>query len=307
MRCNNFPWYPLTPSVYYTGMSYYEDLCKLAGYLNDIVKTLESYDIEGIQSDIALLKEQQKAIDGQIANLQQQVGGVMTQVNNALDLYNKQVQASLAETTANLTTFVSSQLLTLRKYIDGQDAAIYSEIRYQIELLKNSLPDLTTVLVVSPYTGQLVTIQQAIDELWDNLRVYALTADEYDSQQWTAEEYDNFKLTAFEYDYFAKEYIYEDPRFYMFSPWTGERVFYQEVIMALVGLHRTNALTASEYDALGLTASTYDGKSVTAYTYDWNGYSALTGQQPIVSGNVVLDPDNDGLTAYEQSKLAIKN
>lgn len=276
MRCNNFPWYPLTPSVYYTGMSYYEDLCKLAGYLNDIVKTLESYDIEGIQTDIAYLKEQQKAIDGQIANLQQQVGGVMTHVNNALDLYNKQVQASLMETTANLTTFVSSQLLTLRKYIDGQDTAIYSEIRYQIELLKNSLPDLTTVLVVSPYTGQLVTIQQAIDELWDNLRVYALTADEYDSQQWSAEEYDNFKLTAFEYDYFAKEYIYNDPRFYMFSPWTGERVFYQGVIMELVELHRTNAITAQAYDNLNLTATAYDGKSITAYNYDWDGKTLLT-------------------------------
>lgn len=276
MRCNNFPWYPLTPSVYYTGMSYYEDLCKLAGYLNDIVKTLESYDIEGIQSDIAYLKEQQKAIDGQIANLQQQVGEVMTQVNNALDLYNKQVQADLAETTANLTTFVSSQLLTLRKYIDGQDTAIYSEIRYQIELLKNSLPDLTTVLVVSPYTGQLVTIQQAIDELWDNLRVYALTADEYDSQQWTAEEYDNFKLTAFEYDYFAKEYIYEDPRFYMFSPWTGKRVFYQDVIMKLVELHRTNAITAQAYDNLNLTATAYDGKAISGYNYDWDGKTLLT-------------------------------
>ena len=276
MVCNNFPWYPLTPSVYYTGMSYYEDLCKLAGYLNDIVKTLESYNIDGIQSDIALLKEQQKAIDGQISNLQQQVGGVMTQVNNALDLYNKQVQASLAETTAELTTLVNSQLLTLRKYIDGQDAAIYSEIRYQIELLKNSLPDLTTVIVVSPYTGQLVTIQEAIDELWNNLRVYALTADEYDSQQWTAEEYDNFKLTAFEYDYFAKEYIYEDPRFYMFSPWTGKRVFYQDVIMKLVELHRTNAITAQAYDNLNLTATAYDGKAITAYNYDLNGKTLLT-------------------------------
>lgn len=276
MRCNNFPWYPLTPSVYYTGMSYYEDLCKLAGYLNDIVKTLESYDIKGIQSDIALLKEQQKAIDGQIANLQQQVGGVMTQVNNALELYNSQVKGELAEATANLTTFVSTQLLTLRKYIDGQDSAIYSEIKYQIELLKNSLPDLTTVLVISPYTGQLVTIQQAIDELWNNLRVYALTADEYDSQQWTAEEYDNFKLTAFEYDYFAKEYIYEDPRFYMFNPWTGERDFYQNVIMRLVELHRTNAITAQGYDNLVLTATAYDGKAITAYNYDWNGKTLLT-------------------------------
>lgn len=306
MRCNNFPWYPLTPSVYYTGMSYYEDLCKLAGYLNDIVKTLESYDIEGIQSDIAYLKEQQKAIDGQIANLQQQVGGVMTQVNNALELYNKQVQASLAETTANLTTFVSSQLLTLRKYIDGQDAALYSEIRYQIELLKNSLPDLTTVLVVSPYTGQLVTIQQAIDELWNNLRVYALTADEYDSQQWTAEEYDNFKLTAFEYDYYAKEYIYNDPRFYMFSPWSGEKVFYQDIITRLVALHRTNAIAAQEYDNLDLTATTYDDKDITAYEYDWNGHSILIGTSAISTGTVVVSDAKNGLTANELEHLSIQ-
>lgn len=276
MLCNNFPWYPLTPSVYYTGMSYYEDLCKLAGYLNDIVKTLESYNIDGIQSDIALLKEQQKAIDTQIANLQQQVGGVMTQVNSALELYNSQVKGELAETTANLTTFVSTQLLSLRKYVDGQNAAIYSEIRYQIELLKNSLPDLTTVLVISPYTGQLVTIQQAINELWNNLRVYALTADEYDRQQWTAEEYDNFKLTAFEYDYFAKEYIYEDQRFYMFNPWTGERDFYQNVIMRLVELHRTNAITAQSYDNLKLTGVAYDTEAITAYNYDWSGKTLLT-------------------------------
>lgn len=306
MRCNNFPWYPLTPSVYYTGMSYYEDLCKLAGYLNDIVKTLESYDIEGIQSDIALLKEQQKAIDGQIANLQQQVGGVMTQVNNALDLYNKQVQASLAETTANLTTFVSSQLLTLRKYIDGQDAAIYSEIRYQIELLKNSLPDLTTVLVVSPYTGKLVTIQEAIDELWNNLRVYALTADEYDSQQWTAEEYDNFKLTAFEYDYYAKEYIYNDPRFYMFSPWSGEKVFYQDIITRIVALHRTNAIMTQDYDNLDLTATTYDDKDITAYEYDWNGHSILIGTSDISTGTVVVGDAKNGLTADELEHLSIQ-
>lgn len=306
MLCN-LPWYPLTPSVYYTGLSYYEDLCKIAGYINDIVKTLESYDYDGMQKDIATIKEQQAAINKQIETLQSNVNNVMANVNNALELYNDQIKAELAATTANLTTLVSSQLLVLRKYVDSQDNAIYSEIRYQIELLKNSIPDMTTVIVKSPYTGKLVTIQEAIDELWNNLRVYALTADEYDSQRWTAEEYDSFILTAFEYDYFAKEYIYKDPRFYMFSPWTGERVFYQDVLMKLVEIHRTNAINASIYDGLSLTATDYDNKSISAYEYDWDGYSLLTGQQPIVSGSVVLDPDSDGLTAYEQSKLAIKN
>lgn len=274
MWCN-FPWYPLTPSVYYNGMSYYEDLCKLSGYVNDIVKTLESYDIPQIQNDLNSIKQKQEIIDKQIDTLGNTVNGVMTNVNNALDLYSKEVQSALASTTASLTTFVNMSLLDLRKYVDSQDNLIYSEIRYQIQLLKNSIPDLTTVYVISPYSGNLITVQEAIDELWNNLRVYALTADEYDRQQWTAKEYDDFNLTAYQYDYYAKEYVYADPRFYMFSPWTGERVFYQDVIMHLVELHRTNALTATAYDTKKLTATNYAGKNVTAYNYDWNGKTAL--------------------------------
>ena len=274
MWCN-FPWYPLTPSVYYNGMSYYEDLCKLSGFLNDIVKTLESYDIPQIQDDLTTIKQKQEIIDKQIETLGSTVNNVMTNVNNALDLYHNQIQGELASTTAELSSFVNTSLLGLQKYVDAQDNLIYSEIRYQIELLKNSIPELTTVYVISPYSGNLITVQQAVDELWNNLRVYALTADEYDRQQWTAEEYDNFKLTAYQYDYYAKEYVYADPRFYMFSPWTGEQVFYQDVIMNLVELHRTNAITATAYDNKKLTATNYDSKNVTAHNYDWNAKTAL--------------------------------
>lgn len=305
MMCN-LPWYPLTPSVYYTGLSYYEDLCKIAGYINDIVETLESYDYAGMQKDIVLIKEQQSILNTQIETLQNNLNNVMLNVNNTLELYNEHIKGELATTTANLTTLISRQLLVLRKYVDSQDSAISNEIRFQIELLKNSIPDLTNVIVKSPYTGKLITIQDAINELWSNLRVYALTANEYDSQHWTAKDYDTFKLTAFEYDYSAKKYIYRDPRFYIYSPWTGERVFYQDVIMKLVEMHRTNAITASIYDSLSLTATNYDNKTISGYEYDWNGYSLLTGQSQISSGSVVLDPNGDGLTAYEQSKLTIR-
>lgn len=275
MKCNNFPWYPLTPSVYYNGMSYYEDLCKIAGCLNDIIKTIDGYNIDGIISDMDSIKQQQSTINKQIETLSNAVNGMIDNVNNVIELYHDQILGDLASTSADLKNFVNVQLLNLRKYVDGQDRMILAEIQYQIQLLKNSLPELTNVFVVSPYTGHTITIQQAIDELWNNLRVYSLTADEYDRQQWTASEYDSFNLTAFEYDYFAKEYIYEDPRFYMFSPWTGEKVFYQNVIENLVKLHRTNAITATSYDALTLTATTYDTKNVSAYEYDWNGKTVL--------------------------------
>lgn len=264
------------PLVYDDSLSYYETLCKLIKTMNDIITELNTIDTESILEQVdERVDERLELINKQVQNLTDTVNNTMTNVNNALDLYNQQVKMELASATAELTTFVNSQLLVLRKYVDGKDNAILSELRYQIELLKNSIPDLTTVYVRSPYSGKLITIQQAINELWDNLRVYALTADEYDSQRWSASEYDNFKLTAYQYDYYAKEFIYRDPNLYMFSLWTGEIAFYQDIIKKLVDLHRTNALTASAYDAKNLTVTSYDGKNVTAYNYDWNGKTAL--------------------------------
>lgn len=262
--------------MYDDSLSYYETLCKLINTLNGVIEELNTIDTKSILQMVdERVDENLETINKQVENLTKTVNNTMTNVNNALDLYNQQVKMELANTTANLTTFVNSQLLVLRKYVDNQDNGILSELRYQIELLKNSIPDLTTVYVRSPYSGKLITIQQAIDELWNNLRVYALTADEYDEQRWTASEYDNFKLTAYQYDYYAKEFIYRNPNLYMFSLWTGEVTFYQDIIKKLVDLHRTNALTASTYDAKKLTVTSYDGKNATAYNYDWNGKTVL--------------------------------
>ena len=275
MRYIKYPYcQKVLPLVYDDSLSYYESLRKLVNKMNEIINEMNALNINSILDRVdEEIDKQLETINKQMENLTNAVNGVMDNVNNSLELYHEQVLRELSTTTANLTTFVNSQLLTLRKYVDSQDNYILSELRYQIELLKNSFPDLTTVYVKSPYTGKIITIQKAIDELWDNLRVYGLTADEYDRQMWNAEEYDNFKLTVYQYDYFAKQFIYRNPELYMFSPFTGEYVFYQEVIMGLVTLHRTNALTATEYDTLALTATTYYNKTVTAYAYDWNGKS----------------------------------
>lgn len=276
MKCC-LPWYPLTPSTYYDGMSYYEDLCRLSGYINDIVKALESYDIDSIKSDIDNIKQRQDIIDKQIASLGDTVNGVMDNVNNAIELFHKQIIGEVNGITADLTVFVNTQLTNYKKYVDAQDNSIRSELRYQIELLKNSIPDLTTVIVKSPYSGKLITIQEAINELWDNLRVYALTAYEYDSIVLTADEYDGFKLTALDYDYYAKERIYSDPVLYPYSPWSGERVFYQDILYKLVDLHRTSAITAQNYDDKTISANEYDLLALSAYNYDWNGDAELSG------------------------------
>lgn len=65
----------------------------------------------------------------------------------------------------------------------------------------------------------------------------------------------------------------------LFDPTTGLYSPLQVVIDNLYDLGRTDALTASEYDALDLTASDYDGYQLTAYMYDNNGKTML--EEPV--------------------------
>lgn len=61
----------------------------------------------------------------------------------------------------------------------------------------------------------------------------------------------------------------------LFDPTTGLYSPLQVVVDNLYTLGRTDALTATEYDALDLTATAYDAYDITAYQYDNNGKSLL--------------------------------
>lgn len=59
------------------------------------------------------------------------------------------------------------------------------------------------------------------------------------------------------------------------NPFTGMSESIQNVINALADTQRSDALTASEYDALAKTAAGYDAYKITAVNYDFNGKSLL--------------------------------
>lgn len=59
------------------------------------------------------------------------------------------------------------------------------------------------------------------------------------------------------------------------NPFTGMSDSIQNVINALADTQRTDALTASAYDALAKTASGYDAYKITASNYDFNAKSIL--------------------------------
>lgn len=59
------------------------------------------------------------------------------------------------------------------------------------------------------------------------------------------------------------------------NPFTGMSDSIQNVINALADVQRSDALTASAYDALAKTAAGYDAYKITAVNYDFNGKNLL--------------------------------
>jgi hypothetical protein len=184
-------------------------------------------------------------------------------------------------------TDIENKLLAIQSYvvdalnyqlglINGYNDILRDYVDAKIEELINSLPSLDTVYVFNPVRGEITDIQTAVNDLYDIGRSMALTAYAYDIRGLTAQEYDDLELTALQYDMFGLEYInlagYDyEPYHYMNDPFTGNMVMLQVVIQELADLHKDDALTATEYDALDIDASYYDGLDLSAYDYDWHG------------------------------------
>lgn len=200
---------------------------------------------------------------------------IYTQIQNALAELNIELGDMRAQI-ASLRTDLTRAIMELNGRILAEDTLIREYIEARLQEFINSIPDLTTINVYNPVKGYITSVQEAINDLYNSARSEALTALEYDSMGLTATEYDDLELTAIEYDNWGKTLIYNagyyfNPNHYMVSPFTGEMVRLEVVINELASLHKTDALTASEYDAKDLTATYYDSLDLTAHDYDWNG------------------------------------
>ena len=255
---------------------------ELLNEYNDLITWKAQHESE--YSDLLIrVNSLEASVNGFINEINQR----FTQLENELEteIYT-QIQAALAQLNlelgdmraqiVTLRTDLTRAILDLNGRIDSEDTLIREYIEERLQEFINSIPDLTTINVYNPVKGYITSVQEAINDLYNSARSEALTAIEYDSMGLTASEYDALQLTAIEYDNWGKTLIYNagyyyNPNHYMISPFTGEMVRLEVVINELASLHKTDALTATEYDVKDLTAAYYDALDLTAYDYDWNG------------------------------------
>lgn len=254
----------ILPLVYDNSLSYYEVLCKFSSKLNEIIDTLN-----GFESDVY------SYIDEKIQNLSsnwiQIVYNILNEYSqNFDDKLQQEHEWNIMEHT-NIIAQISAQIQVINESITTGNDALKFYIDSEIAKLQSQIPEITSVMVYDPTTGKLMPIQQALDNIYTNIRCCALTASEYDSLQLTAQEYDSYELTAYQYDCCGWRYLWPNNTIgFMFNPFTGMWDEIKNVVSALSDFHRTVSPTAQEYDNAEYTAEEFDALLLTAYAYSWN-------------------------------------
>ena len=107
-----------------------------------------------------------------------------------------------------LTAFEYDSLLLTAEEYDALELTAYEYDRFarsileQAGIIKNPYH-----YMISPFTGEYVTLQTVIEDLATLHRLYALTASEYDALEFTSEDYDTLEISAYDFDWHGKELI----------------------------------------------------------------------------------------------------
>ena len=271
------PLFPLlccdVPSVYSNKQSYYECLCYIGYKVNECIEAIngftdayKQYTDEKIAGLKAYIDNLNTDIYKHIAEVEKNIREDMNAKDTELDEKINKVQTQLLNKISDLNILIYDLNAETRAHIDTEVKKLYDYIN---DYVPNNME------VLNPVKGYRTSLNQALADMYDNLRYYALTCNEFDSLNLSCTEFDNLLLSCTEFDLYGAKRFRVDSNLYMHDPFSGKYVFYQDVIYKLAELHFNNPITVSEFDTLLLTVAGFEAKALSAYTFDSNAKTAL--------------------------------
>lgn len=266
------------PSVYNNKQSYYEVLCYLEKKINECISAINDYtdaykdytDTQIAQLKATLENEMhslEEYVNTQVADFKEYVDGKIAVVESD---YNEKI--TNLEVSINMKiNDISTSLTELTRTVYRLNSETYVYINQQIDRLIDYIDKYAcnNIQCYNPVTGQYDSICTILGDIYDSARYCGITCDEFDGLALTCNSFERLSMTAHDFDLYAGCKLIPSSQLYMFSPLTGEYVFYQDVIYQLAELHTNAPITVSEFDALkSLTCDSFVGYNMTAYTFD---------------------------------------
>lgn len=283
---------PVLPTVYGEALSYLEDIDQVREKLNNVIEAYNTL-IEYYNGLDGLLEEMQETLK----QLESEIEQMKVSLQNQFDALKAQIEQENTELSAEITNQMNELSTKLQQQINVQIAIITEQLAaidpkleaYNKEMqdwVKStlndfiiSIPDTQNVLVVWPDTGELISIQEAIDKLYQKSNYDAMTFGEYDSLGLTCKEYDDWYdvgfstgkgVTCGRYEEHSKSIFYDRIRIKRASPVSGKQVKPIDIMRENSGMIRSSgALTGQEYTAAHLSADAYKNLNLTALQYSY--------------------------------------
>lgn len=173
--------------------------------LDQIAKKIE--ELESLKEAIAevnalaiALREEMTAVEGRIDNIENLYATFVDTVNRR---FNELAQ-SLRDDIALLEQDLQQQLADYEEQtdarMDGFEASLFT-LDARLTHVLNNLP--SEIQIVSPYTGELTSLDVLIYQLANGGRSDSITAAAYDALALTASAYEAYGMTAYQYDWDA--------------------------------------------------------------------------------------------------------
>ena len=173
--------------------------------LDQIAKTIE--ELESLKEAIAevnalaiALREEMNTVEGRIDNIENLYATFVDTVNRR---FNELAQ-SLRDDIALLEQDLQQQLADYEEQtdarMDGFEASLFT-LDARLTHVLNNLP--SEIQIVSPYTGELTSLDVLIYQLANGGRSDSITAAAYDALALTASAYEAYGMTAYQYDWDA--------------------------------------------------------------------------------------------------------
>lgn len=271
------PLYPLlccdVPSVYSNKQSYYECLCYIGYKVNECIEAINGFTNAYKQYTDEKVSQLKKYVDKLNSDIYNHIAEVEKNIRDDMNAKDAELNEKINKVQTNLLEKISALNILIYDLNDETRAHINTEVKKLYDYINDYMPN--NMEVLNPVKGYRTSLNQALADMYDNLRYYALTCNEFDSLNLTCTDFDNLLLNCNEFDLYGAKRFRVDSNLYMHNPFTGEYVFYQDVIYQLAELHFNNPITADEFDALLLTVTRFEDKSLSAYTFDSNGKTAL--------------------------------
>lgn len=248
-RCGScFSVYPLSFNGCFTVE---EKLCKIQYTINQIINELsrdDSWIIETIESMVNAAEEKMKSYtDSEISKLYQKI---------------------------------LIEIKSIKDFVEYSNSSFSAYINSQISRLENEIKNIpvTDCLLINPFSGKIDSIQNIVNDLYNNFKYFAFTCEEYDSSNITCGEYKESGITCGEYSFYGKIFFKRkliSNMFKMFNPVSGLNEDFRQTIRWLISQHQ-NCLTCAEYSATNITCEEYSEKDITCYEYSFESKSIIS-------------------------------